>query len=354
MFTIKSSLNLYKYKRKVVQITFRKFCDTSEKKLKILFFGTDNFSLPSLQKLHKSSSTSSLSVVTSFKSPANPVKCYAEKESLTLHSWPLKDTEVYQHDLGVVVSFGHLIPEKIISSFPLGMINVHASLLPKWRGAAPIVYSIMSGDTKTGVSIMRIEPKHFDIGDILAQDVVEISPNMLMPELHRELSLKGADLLLKTIQSYPSSFKESVKQESSLVTYAPKVTPSLTEISWNTQSSKQVYDLFRSLFSYKELTTRFKKLSVKIVELRLIEKTESTVRTTESSNQTVNPPGTVEYVKSKKALRVFCADGGFVEVTKLKVDGKKVMSAGDFNNGFLKKCSQDEKVFSNCGEVKSC
>lgn len=117
MFTLKNSLYFYKYKRKVVQFVFRKYSQTSGKQLKILFFGTDNFSLPSLQKLH--SSFASLSVVTSFRAPANPIKCFAEKEKLPLYSWPLNDEVVPNHDLGVVVSFGHLIPEKIIKSIPL-------------------------------------------------------------------------------------------------------------------------------------------------------------------------------------------------------------------------------------------
>lgn len=119
MFTLKSSsLSFFKYKRKLIQIVTRKISDAPKKKLKILFFGTDNFSLPSLQKLH-SSETDSLTVVTSFRVPANPVRCFAEKEKLPLHSWPLKVDEVAEHDLGVVVSFGHLIPERIINSFRL-------------------------------------------------------------------------------------------------------------------------------------------------------------------------------------------------------------------------------------------
>lgn len=123
------------------------------------------------------------------------------------------------------------------------------------------------------------------------------------------------------------------------------MTPNLTEISWTTQSSIQVYNLFRSLYSYKELTTQFKNLPVKIVELRLGEKVDS---------ESVHVPGTVEYVKSRKALCVYCAEQGIVEVLRLKVDGKKVMSAADFNNGFLKKCCKEERLFINVDGVKSC
>lgn len=122
------------------------------------------------------------------------------------------------------------------------------------------------------------------------------------------------------------------------------MTSSLTEIDWETQSSEQVYNLFRSLYSYKELTTKFKNVVVKILELRLGEREGA-------ANQL---PGTVEYVKSKKVLSVYCSDGRVVEVLKLKVDGKKVMSAVDFNNGFLNKCSQKEKMFGKFRELKNC
>lgn len=99
------------------------------------------------------------------------------------------------------------------------MLNVHASLLPRWRGAAPIIYAIMNGDEKTGVSIMRIKPKHFDIGEILAQKEVQIEKDMLMPELHKKLSLCGGELLLKCVREIPNCFDKAVSQNNDDVTY---------------------------------------------------------------------------------------------------------------------------------------
>lgn len=99
------------------------------------------------------------------------------------------------------------------------MLNVHASLLPRWRGAAPIIYAIMNGDGKTGVSIMRIKPKHFDIGEILAQKEVVIEKDMLMPELHTKLSICGGELLLKCVREIPDCFKKAVPQNNDEVTY---------------------------------------------------------------------------------------------------------------------------------------
>lgn len=155
-----------KYRRKVVPhiLQSEKRYNGTNPSPKVLFFGTDNFSLPSLQKLHENNVD--IGVVTSFKSPANCVRSYAESQKLCLHRWPITAEHCAPYELGVVVSFGHLIPLHIINAFPSGMINVHASLLPRWRGAAPIIYAIMKGDKKTGVSIMKIEPHRFDIGAV--------------------------------------------------------------------------------------------------------------------------------------------------------------------------------------------
>lgn len=104
------------------------------------------------------------------------------------------------------------------------MINVHASLLPKWRGAAPIIYAIMNGDQTTGVSIMKILPKHFDIGEILAQKEVSIGKDMLMPELHSRLSTEGASLLLDCCMDLPASLDNAKAQTNDLVQYGKSIT----------------------------------------------------------------------------------------------------------------------------------
>lgn len=118
---------------------------------------------------------------------------------------------------------------------------------------------------------------------------------------------------------------------------APKITQEMTKVVWKKQTSMEIYNLFRSLYSYKELTTKFKKLNVKLVELKL----------DESLDFPTKSPGTLLYLKHKKSLYVYCADGRVLEILKLKIDGKKVMNALDFNNGFLKKCSEEEKMFNN-------
>ncbi|KAG8033998.1 hypothetical protein G9C98_008479 [Cotesia typhae] len=160
---------------------------TEKRPWNVLFFGTDDFALESLRKLESSYRSkkliSSLEIVCSYKGDENGIIKFSKEHKIKLHSWPV-NFSLSNFDIGVVVSFGHLIPPWIINEFPLGMINVHASLLPRWRGAAPIIYSLMNGDAQTGVTIMKIMPKKFDVGDILAQKIVDIHPNETQPELY--------------------------------------------------------------------------------------------------------------------------------------------------------------------------
>ncbi|KAH8383860.1 hypothetical protein KR009_010938 [Drosophila setifemur] len=326
MFYGKSLVNFYKYKRKVLQNVFpiiKRYNATCHPP-KILFFGTDNFSLPSLQALHRNSS-SNLGVVTSFKSPANCVRSYAEREKLPLQRWPIDPSQCSDYDLGVVVSFGHLIPGHIIEAFPRGMINVHASLLPRWRGAAPIIYAIMKGDASTGVSIMKIEPHHFDIGAVLAQREVPIKPDVYMPELHASLALLGADLLVDTVNNLSDRLNTAKHQDKAAASYAPKITNKITEIVWSELSACEIHARHRALFGYRNVTTSFLDKQVQLLELRLPEK-----------QLPLQEPGHFSFQRKRKSLLIGCSQDSQIEVLQLRVEGRKPMSAQDFNNGFLK------------------
>lgn len=181
-----------------------------------------------------------LEVVTSFKARNNPIKAFAAKNQIKIYDWADLLLNENRHicrefDLGLVVSFGHLIPEAIINSFKKliscqpssnlllivhtfsGMLNVHASLLPKYRGASPIVYAIRNGDKETGVSIMRIKPKKFDVGEILTTQKVLIPDDVMMPELHDHLSSIGADLLVDCISDL--SRLRPIEQDNSKASY---------------------------------------------------------------------------------------------------------------------------------------
>ncbi|KAH8332346.1 hypothetical protein KR074_001454 [Drosophila pseudoananassae] len=326
----KSLVNyFYKYKRKVYQnvYTITKRNNATCSPPKILFFGTDNFSLPSLQALHRNCGDG-LGVVTSFKSPANCVRSYAEQQKIPLQRWPINSSQCAGFDLGVVVSFGHLIPANIIGAFPSGMINVHASLLPRWRGAAPIIYAIMNGDASTGVSIMKIEPHRFDIGDILAQREVSIKPDVFMPELHTSLALLGADLLVDTVNNLTERLKNATPQDNATASHAPKITAEIAEVIWSKRTALQIYARHRALFGYKNLTTIFLEKQVQLLDIRLPDK-----------SLPLQKPGNFSFHRKRKSLLIGCAEESQIEVLQLRIEGRKPMSAQDFNNGFLKQAS---------------
>lgn len=165
---------------------------------RILFFGSDDFALESLKRLHLSRNDNKAGVVDALEvvtlSRDAPVRKYAEQHRLPLHHWP--DVDMSTHfDVGVVVSFGSLIKENIINKMPYGILNVHPSLLPRWRGSAPIFHTILNGDSVTGVTIMQIRPKRFDVGPILQQEVYEIPKNCTAEELGATLADMGSRMV---------------------------------------------------------------------------------------------------------------------------------------------------------------
>ncbi|KAH8359949.1 hypothetical protein KR093_009755, partial [Drosophila rubida] len=323
-------LNHYlKFRRNFLQSNQLRFNANSCQSPKVLFFGTDYFSLPSLQLLHQNNVE--ISVVTSFKSPANCVRKYCEKQKLPLYRWPITPQLCTAHELGVVVSFGHMIPVHIINAFSSGIINVHASLLPRWRGAAPIIYAMMSGDSKTGVSIMTIKPHHFDVGDILAQRELEIRKDIFMPELHCTLSHLGAELLLDTVYNVRERIAKATPQDEALATYAPKIKSNITEIVWQKQNAMELYDRYRALYGFKTLTTSFLNKQVQLLEVRQPQ------QWFDLSTSLI--PSHFAFHRARKSLIIGCAQGTMLEITQLRIEGKKPMSAQDFNNGFLKQAS---------------
>ncbi|XP_049279176.1 methionyl-tRNA formyltransferase, mitochondrial [Anopheles funestus] len=322
-----------------VQRYFSNIC-----RLKVLFFGTDHFSLPSLKIIHKNlinnGTVERLEVVTSFKAAKNPVKQYSRIEGIPIHDWPsFSPATAGSFNLGVVVSFGHLIPECLINSFNRGMLNVHASLLPKLRGAAPIVHAIANGDQRTGISIMRIKPKQFDVGEILLQSSVDIGRDTLMPQLHDRLANIGAECLITCIEDLDSYSQRQMMQNDAEATYAPKIDQKFAEIRWSNSTAVRVYDTYRSLYGLRPLLTTFGGDVVKIFKLSFNREQN------EPAQILQHQPGQVEYLKRNKQLLVRCVDGRLLEILQLSVGGKKMLTGQDFYNGFLSKVIPSERYF---------
>uniref|UniRef100_A0ABM5EYA0 methionyl-tRNA formyltransferase n=1 Tax=Pogona vitticeps TaxID=103695 RepID=A0ABM5EYA0_9SAUR len=181
---------------------------------RVLFFGTDDFSVETLRALQAAREprpnalVDHLEVVTvQPQLPKGlPVKNYAEQSQHPIHFWP--DVASCEHfDVGEVASFGHLLHEDLILKFPYGVLNVHPSCLPRWRGPAPIIHTVLHGDTVTGVTIMQIRPKRCDVGPIIKQETVPVPPNCMAKELESVLSKLGADMLIAVLENLAESLR---------------------------------------------------------------------------------------------------------------------------------------------------
>jgi methionyl-tRNA formyltransferase len=214
-------------------------------RLRIIFMGTPNFSVPTLQKLIDSQHQ----VVAVYSQPPRPsgrghhLQKSAIHQLAEAHSIPIftptsfKDPEQvalfssHQADVGVVIAYGLILPQNILDIPRLGCLNVHASLLPRWRGAAPIQRAIEAGDPQTGITIMKMDAG-LDTGHMLLKKSVPITPQTTSSDLHDTLANMGASLLLETINGYDSGTIAPTPQPSEGVTYAKKLTREEGQIDW--------------------------------------------------------------------------------------------------------------------------
>ncbi|CAG0897390.1 unnamed protein product, partial [Darwinula stevensoni] len=274
-----------------------------------------------------------------------PVRDFAASEGLTVHPWP-PDVAKGRFDVGVVVSFGHLIPESLIDVFPWGILNVHGSLLPKYRGAAPIPHTILNGDPITGVTIMAIRPHEFDVGDILLQEKCRVPEDATTLGLGSVLASLGADLLLRSLADLPFYMLHRVPQPTSGASKvidekrvqstfvsgfaAPKPTASDAVLDW----SAPVASIYRRFLAFHELfplSTTWDDRPVKVLEMipwRCPSGGEP------PGGDPSAPPGTIRYLRKEKVLTVKCGDG-WIRANRLAVQGHKPVGGPDFYNGYL-------------------
>lgn len=295
---------------------------------RLLFFGSDQFAVESLKALTSCRCSSdgllkSLEVVT--LTDNLPVKKFALQNNLPVHSWPPEDVDG-RFDVGVVVSFGCLLPARLINKFPYGILNVHPSLLPRWRGPAPVFHTILHGDTVTGVSIMQIRPDRFDVGPILNQEVHQVPENCTADELGSVLATKGAHLLINTLKTLSERIENQKEQGQMGATFAPKISISMSWLVWEEQTCDQISRLYRAIGSRIPLRTIWGDETVKLSQF--VGKCHISL----SDERRKPVPGSVSFLKESNTLAVCCKDGwvGFKEVTL-----KKKLTAMDFYNGYL-------------------
>ncbi|KAM9832173.1 methionyl-tRNA formyltransferase, mitochondrial [Neosynchiropus ocellatus] len=295
---------------------------------RLLFFGSDQFAVESLKLLAASRVSGegllkTLEVVT--LGGEIPVKRFAQQHQLPTHSWPLGDLEG-QFDVGVVVSFGCLLPEMLIRKFPHGILNVHPSLLPRWRGPAPVFHTVLHGDRVTGVTVMQIRPHKFDVGPILNQELHQVPDRCSSEELGAALATKGAHLLLDTLRNLPERMANKKEQSRSGATFAPKINSSMSWVMWEEQTCDQIDRLYRAIGCRVPLKTTWMGRSLKLLDFV----GRCHIALADERRRPV--PGSVSFLKETNTLAVWCKDGcvGFKAVLL-----KKRLTAADFFNGYL-------------------
>lgn len=301
--------------------------------MRIVFMGTPDFAVGSLQALCESGKHEIVGVVTQPDRPKGrgnkmlmtPVKEYALEQGLTVYQPQKVKTPEFvqtlrelQPELIVVAAFGQFLSREILELPPHGCINVHASLLPKYRGAAPIQYAIIKGEKESGVTIMQMDIG-MDTGAMLEKVVVPIAENTTMGELHDALREQGAALLLKVIDDIAAGTAVAEPQNDAEATYATLLDRSMEHIDW-TKSAQEVHNLIRG---FNPAPSTFTKLSngksLKIWGSRLTEKKS------EAAAGTVVEAG-------KHSFFVACGSG-VLEITEVQPESKKRMAAQVFLNG---------------------
>lgn len=301
--------------------------------MRIVFMGTPDFAVGSLEALSEWGKHEIVGVVTQPDRPKGrgnkmlmtPVKEYALSKGYEVYQPQKVKTPEFvqilrqmQPDLIVVAAFGQFLSQEILSMPQYGCINVHASLLPKYRGAAPIQYAIIKGETESGVTIMQMDIG-MDTGAMLDKVVVPIGENTTMGELHDELKIKGAELLLTVIDKIEAGTVVAVPQNNEEATYATLLDRSMERIDWS-KSAQEVHNLIRG---FNPAPSTFTSLpngkNLKIWCSRLTDKTSEAA------------PGTVVEV-GKRSFCVACGSG-VVEITEVQPESKKRMPAQVFING---------------------
>ncbi len=313
--------------------------------MRVIFMGTPEFAVVSLNKL-LSAGINIVAVVTVPDKPRgrglqlqpSPVKIAAESAGLPVLQPPslvdpqcIADLRAMKPDLIAVVAF-KILPEEIFTMPPLGTINLHGSLLPKYRGAAPINRAIMNGETETGVTTFFIRKK-VDTGNIIARSKITITPNMTAGELHDIMAAKGADLLLATIKSVENKSFILTTQDDSQVTKAPKIHKQDCEINFD-QPAEKVHNFIRGLSPYPAAYTYINGKMIKLYKSRILD-TGYSIRDRryaigDKEALGLSPGHIIEITNDE--LIISCRDSA-IAIGEVQIEGKRRMSVAEFLRG---------------------
>jgi methionyl-tRNA formyltransferase len=300
--------------------------------VRIAFFGTPDFAVPTLNELLRSSHQVVV-VVTQPDRPRgrgnrvsfSPVKQVAlahgipvlQPEKLTRDAWE-EELAGYEPDLGVVAAYGQILPDWLLAMPRLGLINVHASLLPRYRGASPIHRAVMNGDAETGVTIMRVV-KALDAGAMLATVRVPIGPDDRTDEVERVLADTGARLLVETVDRMAAGPIREAPQDDTEATYAPRLKRDEGQIDW-TRPAREIHNQVRGLHPWPHAFT-FGPTGRLILHRSAVITASATA-----------PPGTIVVASVADGLRIATGDGA-LDVLELQAEGGRILPARAFLAG---------------------
>lgn len=301
-------------------------------RLRIVFCGTPQFAVPSLQKLTASPDLEILGVFTQPDRPrgrgqelsVSAVKETALAAKLPVHQPPkIRAPEVEEQlrslapDAIIIIAYGQIIPARLLDIPRFGWLNLHASLLPKYRGAAPIAWAIANGETRTGNTTMRIDAG-MDTGAILLQNEITIGADETAPELSARLAANGADLMLETLRGLPEARISPQPQDNSAASYAPILKRDDGRIDWNL-TAQQVYNRMRGFAPWPGAYTTFRGQTCHLLGRPA------------SAESSAGPPGTL--LPKSGHLFVTCGSATVLDLQYVKVEGRKQVSAVEFLNG---------------------
>ena len=303
--------------------------------LNIIFAGTPEFSVPTLLALN-SDYCKVTHVLTQpdkksgrgMKNSYSPIKKIAVSLNIPiLQPSTLKDIDIYEvlracnADILIVVAYGLIIPKRILDLFPMGCYNVHASLLPRWRGAAPIHRAIETGDKRTGVTIMKVVEK-LDAGPMIVSESINLNNSMTTGEVTKSLAKIGSILMSQIVSSLQQKEKISaIEQNESLVTYAEKINKSEAKLNMS-HTSEKILRKINSLNPYPGASIIFRDKILKIWRANLIEDRDGSKKISIGELYTYN---------EKLILKL---ENGVIQIMELQPEGKNKMSANSFIRGY--------------------
>lgn len=300
--------------------------------LRIIFAGTPSFGLPSLNALHQSEHN----ICAVYTQPDRPagrgrrLQLSSVKEWALAHHYPVyqpanfKSDEAIEAllalkaDVMVVIAYGLILPKIVLNAPRLGCVNVHASLLPRWRGASPIQQAICSGDTQSGVTIMQMD-EGMDTGAMLQSVPCAIAPNDTAATLHDRLSILSAAPLLDCLHALVQGSLSPTPQDDSQASYAPKIIKDDAKINWD-QPSATIDCIIRGYNPWPMAYCHYQDSNIKVLSGSIL-----------AASNAAHPPGTIVRI-DKQGIAVACKEGVY-NIEQLQIPGRKAMSVAQWLNG---------------------